>query len=100
MMVPAGTLGSGRTPKFSAAHDQCVVQQTTLLQVLQQSADRPVNLRRKLGVIIFDCGVGVPCASASASMEDLDKSNAALDQTACGQTLFPKRARLRSVHSI
>src|SRR5262245_39442478 len=42
----------------------------------------------------------VPCASASSAMEDLDESDAALDQATRGQALLAKRASLRPIYSV
>src|SRR5438477_570521 len=54
MMIAACSFRARRTSKLSAENDQGIFQQTALLEVAQETADRTIYLRGKFGMIAFD----------------------------------------------
>ena len=78
-----------RAAEFSRPDHDRFVQQTSLFQILHQPGDRFVDFCAKLGVILAKFGVRVP-AVLSAAVEDLNKADTALYQSARREALLAK----------
>jgi hypothetical protein len=101
MMIapPLLALDPGSTAEFCGPHDHRFIQQSPLLQILQQSCDRLVDLGAQLGVILAQFGVGIPQIPAAA-VKDLDEPNSFFDQPPRRQTLPAKGRRFLAVNPV
>src|SRR5262249_3845247 len=86
MMVAAVGLRARRAAKLRSPHDDRLVEHPAPLEVVEQSGNRQVDLRRELAVIRPDRRVSVPRSATAAAVEDLDEPDAPLDQPPGGQT--------------
>src|SRR5690348_14524187 len=91
MMIAARALRRRCATELGAPHDQRVVEHAALLKISQQAGDRFVDLSRKTGVVRLDLRMGIPGATATAPMKDLNEAHAALHQPPRRQTEFSKR---------
>ena len=66
-----GALRHGSATKFSPPEQQCVVQQSTLLEVCEKCGDRLVYLRCVLRMVALDVTMSIPLVT----MGDLDEPN-------------------------
>ena len=109
-MVPAVVLGPvslpvlahGRSPKLPAPYDEGFLQQTSLVQILDQCRCRAIDSLGTFWQVIADvrppsCPVVVP-----SPVVQLDEPNPVLDQTAGQQAVVGKRrlAGLCAVHRV
>ena len=79
-----------RATELAAPNDECFFQQTALLEVGQQRADRLIALLGETTVIDFDVVVVVP--RLTFAVPDLDEADASFDQAPSNQNLSCLRA--------
>src|SRR5205823_9561947 len=101
MMVPAvGVFRSRRAAELRRPDDDRLVEQATLLEVLQEPGDRPINAGAVGAVVLFQFAVRVPATAAAAAVVDLDEADATLDQTSGDQALPAVGRRRRVVETV
>ena len=92
MMVTAfRAFFAGSAAEFGGPNDDRFVEQAALLEVAQQAADRLIDHRAELAVVVLQVGVRVPRAATSAAVIKLHEADAALDQSPREQTRFAER---------
>src|SRR6476620_2515200 len=101
MMVAAvGALRSWRAAELRRPDDDRLVEQTALLEILQEPRDRPIDTGTVGAVVLLQLAVGVPAAAAATAIVDLDEADAPLDQTPGDQALPAVRRRRGVVQAI
>ena len=101
MVASCGALGARRAAELGRPHDQRLVEQPPLFEVLQQPGDGLVNLRTQLAVALLELRVAIPIARAlGAPVIKLHESHAALGQTPRRQAHLTERLGLLVVESI
>ena len=93
-------LGTGRASELAGPDHDGFVEQSSLLQVTQQTGDRLVGLAAHAGVVADEVGMSVPGPGGSASMKHLHESHALLDQSTGGQQVLAKWTRGRVVEAV
>ena len=83
----AAQLEAGCSAELCSEHDDDIVEQAALLQVLNQASDRSIDSLAELGVVGFQVLVGVP--GAVRGREDLDEPDTAFHQSACRKQPLP-----------
>ncbi len=79
-----------RAPELAAPDDQRLFEQSALLEIGQQRADRLIALLGEAAVVDFDVVVVVP--RLAFAVPDLDEAHAAFDQSPSNQNLPRLRA--------
>ena len=93
-----GWLASGQIPP---PENQGFIEQATLLQVLDQAANRLVDFRTMLLEVTAQIAVRIPTQHlVPATGVNLDKANAPFDESAGHQTLAPKVHTNRAIDTI
>src|ERR1051326_8540151 len=92
MIAPVASLANRLSPEFSTPNYQRLLQQSALLQIGEQRGNRLVDLRAMNLQVFLDPVVSVPVLLlVPAAMIDLDKPDAALDQSAGDEALAAER---------
>ena len=90
VVIPAvGPLHARSASEFSTPPDQGVFEQSTGLEIAQQSANRAIDLLGVLGVSTQQVGVLVPL-DHGVTVSHLDKSDASFQEPAGQQALSPE----------
>lgn len=87
--TPVLTFNTGCAAKFGSPNHNSLVQQSSLLQILQQSSDRPIHFGAQLRMVLAQLGMGIPSVLA-ATVKNLNKVHSPLDQAAGRETLLSK----------
>src|SRR5579884_3952511 len=90
MPAPLGAVDTRSAAEFRRPHDERVVQQAALFEVLEESGNGLIDSLGELGVL-GHVGVGVPIV-VGAAVDQFDEADAALGKAAGDQTL-PAEAR-------
>src|ERR1700730_9476181 len=62
MIAAVGALRARRPPKFGGEHDNRIIEQATLLQILEETSDRSIYLLAKFGMSLFEIAVRIQFA--------------------------------------
>src|SRR5207247_1403514 len=100
MMIAPGAFGPGRTTEFGPENHQGLLEHAALFEILEQTGDGPVHLRREFAVVRFDFRMRVPLTTATAAVKQLHEAHAALDQPSRHEALFAEGFALRPVQTV
>ena len=104
VVVPAGALGvfgCWLSSEFTAPDNQRLLEQSTLLQVVDQTGDRLVGFQGVHVMVAFQVAVSIPVGVVViATGIDLDKSYPAFNQPPGHQTLATKVRAFLSVQPV
>ena len=95
MVASVRPFGTRRPTEFRAPHDKCFIQQSALLQVLEQSGNRLINCAGSRRVIRLEFAVRIP-----AIVINLNKADTTLNQSPGDQALPANRLTVRLVHPV
>ena len=91
MTSAVGTLAAGSPSEFRAPDHKRFVEETTLLEILQETGDGLVDLPAIPGVICSQVAVSIPGSRPATAVINLHKPHAAFDQSSRGQAEPAKR---------
>ena len=80
----------GRSAKFTAEDDQCILKHSALFQILEEGSRGLVNFFRQIAVGFLDALMAV--SGLAGPMPKLDKTNPAFEQSARDQGLAAMHA--------
>ena len=81
---PVRTLAAGSPSEFRAPDHKRFVEETALLEILQETRDGLVDLLAILGVICLQVAVSIPSPCPAATVVNLYKPHTAFDQSSRG----------------
>ena len=79
-----GTLAAGSPSEFRAPDHKRFVEETTLLEILQETRDGLVDLPAILGVICLQVAVSIPSPRPATAVINLHKPHTAFNQSSRG----------------
>src|SRR5687767_3549804 len=94
-MVASTSLAHWRAAEFTAPNYQSVIEQTSLLEILDERRTGPVTRFRSIGHVLLDVVVMVPGA-----MIKLNESHSAFGEAAGEQAVRSEAAVARFLHAI
>ena len=81
VMIPSiGSLGTRRPAELGREDDNGIVEEPALLQILEESCCRTIDLQGQLAVVFPEFGMLIPGPRGPITVHDLDEAHAALDK--------------------